>query len=150
MTMINQFQIDEVQPGLISASTTATSSSVDMAGFDGVMFVGITFTQASNGGITIKAQGSNDNTSFSDMTDSAQVTPPENKANTFAILDLLKPKVRYIRTQLLRGVATGDSAWGGTFALRYRLGQGGSGLNPLQPASLRLVAKEFFYGLKMP
>ncbi|MDX9861657.1 MAG: hypothetical protein RBS99_12150, partial [Rhodospirillales bacterium] len=55
-----EIKLTLVQAGLADGQTDPDSSSVDMAGFDGVMFIGIVGTITGAGTVTLTAEQSSD------------------------------------------------------------------------------------------
>lgn len=86
----------------ISAGTTINGTVIDMAGYDGVrIFVAIATANAGN---FLKAQGGE----VSDGSDAADLAGSKvivDSNGDIAILDILKPRERYIRGVIIRGGA---------------------------------------------
>ena len=118
MNLSKHVKISLVQNYLVDGATDPDSDSVDMSGFDGVMFVSIIGAQAVAATAEIKAQQSGDNITFNDLTGAVVVSPVDSD-NKFLVLDVYRPLKRYVRAALTRG-GTGNSEWGGTIAIQYR------------------------------
>lgn len=115
-----QLVIDVVQAALADGQTDPDSASVDMAGYDGVMFVGIPNTITGSGTAKIAAAQSSDNgvgDGFSAIAGAEAEAVGSADSNKLVIVDVLYPTKRYVRTTLTRAVA--NSVWGGTLAIRY-------------------------------
>ena len=95
-----------------SAGTAVNSSSVDMQGFDGVVFIGTMVT--ANASNFANLATSTDDSSFSDLL-GTKVTPGDN-GDQFMI-DLFNPLERYIRLEVDRGGA--NTVVGEIFAIQY-------------------------------
>jgi hypothetical protein len=108
--------VDLVQVPIAAGQTDPDSSSVDMAGFESVMFIGTIGLQTATGVASIQAAGSANDSSFDDIS-GAVATGPANSDNKLLILDIVKPLDRYIRTTLTQTVD--DTTWSGTIAIRY-------------------------------
>jgi hypothetical protein len=119
------FSLD-VPPQSIAASSAANGAGVDMAGWDGVMFV--LALGAIDGTQDMKAQ-SDDNSGFSSATDITGAAITQVAAtgdNKLYILDVYRPGERYVRSVVTNGAgATAD--FQAVIAIRYR----GSGRFPL-------------------
>lgn len=109
-------EIDLVQDGLSAGQTDPDSSSVDMAGFESVMFIGIIGDQTATGTAVLAAEGSTDDSTFVAITNGS-VTGPANSDDSLLIIDVVRPKDRFIRVAMT--LATDDTTWGGTIAIRY-------------------------------
>ena len=117
MNLGKSIVLDLVQAGLADGTTDPDSSSVDMQGFEGVMFVGIIGAQDAAATAAIQAAGSTDDSTFADIT-GALATSPVNSDDKILVLDVYRPQDRYIRTTLTRAGTT-NTTWGGTLAIRY-------------------------------
>lgn len=106
------FALTKVLAAATSAGTALNSSSVDMAGFEGVMFFGrIATANAANFG---NAATSSDDSTFNDLAGTKVVTGDD--ADSFLIV-VHKPLERYLRCEIDRGGA--DTATGDVYALQY-------------------------------
>lgn len=102
-----------------AAGTTTLTGTVDMAGYDGVVFV--CSLAVADAGNFIKASHGNasDGSDKVDL-EGSKVTPPAN--NKFAVLDIYRPArgatvgPRYVTVSVVRGTS---SAVGGVVAIRY-------------------------------
>lgn len=110
--LIKDIKITKVAAGGVSAGTAVNSTSVDMAGFEGVIFVGTMATV--NAANFINAAQCEDDSTFLDLLGS-KVVPTVN-ANTY-VLDVYKPTDRYVRLEMDRGGA--NTAYGDIFAIQY-------------------------------
>ncbi len=95
-----------------SAGTAINSSSVDMQGFEGVVFVGEMVT--ANASNFANAATSSDDASFNDL-EGSKVTPGSD-GDCWQIC-IHKPLERYIRCEVDRGGA--DTAVGTIYAFQY-------------------------------
>ena len=145
MSLSSLYQVDLIQVGLSANVTQAFSSSVDMAGFDGVMFLGSIAFQDGTAGCDMTAQGSNDDTTFQNLTPQGRVVGPIGSSEHFMFMDLMLPQVRYVRIHLLRATGSGNTLWGGTLAFRYKSAKEGVNITTLAGTST-LGAKALFTG----
>lgn len=115
MNGMKNIKITLVEAGATSAGTELTSDSVDMEGFDGVMFVGkIATVNAGNYGKA--AQSSDDGVAdaFSDIEGSKVV--PGDDGDSF-LIDVYKPQKRYVRCAVIRAGA--NTVTGDVYAIQY-------------------------------
>lgn len=115
-----QIAIDVVQAGLAAGQTDPDSASVDMTGYDGVMFIGLLGAVTTTGTATIAAAQSSDDgvgDGFSVISGASAASNADADADKLLIVDVLYPTKRYVRTTLTRAVA--NTVWGGTLAIRY-------------------------------
>lgn len=96
----------------ISAVTAINSSSVDMDGFDGVVFFGQIVTAHVNN--FANAATSSDDSTFNDLAGTKVLSTTSD--DTFCI-DVYRPLERYLRCEIDRGGAT--TATGPIYALQY-------------------------------
>jgi hypothetical protein len=135
--LTEEIKLTLVQAALADGQTDPDSTAVDMAGFDGVMFVGIVGTITGAGTVTLKAQQSDDNgvaDAFSDLSGvSAQATGADADSDKLLVLDIDQPSKRYVRTNLTR--ATANAIYGGTLAIQYK-----ARVKPTATAAVQLAA----------
>lgn len=95
----------------VSAGTTdIESTSIDMAGFDEATFVADLGAIVSGAATVAKLQGSDNNSSFSDLADTG-LTIADTDDNELVVLNIVRPVHRYLRMVIDRGTqnATVDS-----------------------------------------
>lgn len=112
-------KLQRVLNATAAGTTNVNTSSVDLQNKDGVRFVvafgALTATQVTS----VKLQGSNDNSNWSDLLDpdTASVITTGNLAdgdsNKIVSLEVYKCKRRYVRAVIVRGTANAviDGAW---------------------------------------
>ena len=112
MNLSKNVKVTKVKALSSTAGTAVNSDSVDMAGFDGVMFLGrIATANAANFG---NAAQSADDSTFADLEGSAIITGDD--ADSF-LIDIYKPTDRYVRCEINRAGA--DSIIGDIYAIQY-------------------------------
>ena len=111
MNASKNMKLTKVLAGAAAGTTALNSASVDMQGFEGVMFFG-TIATADATNYANAAQSSDDST-FADLENTKVV--PGDDADSF-LIDIVKPTDRYIRCEIARGVST---ATGDVYALQY-------------------------------
>lgn len=105
-----------------STSDTLSGSIVDLAGWDGVLFVAILGDVTATAVATLQAQQNTANSSAGMATlagtaaqDAAAASDQDNK---LLLLDVHRPAERYVRPQLVR--ATANVVVDGILAIRYK------------------------------
>lgn len=77
-----------------------------MKDFDAVTFIVSIGTIAATGTVTVKAQQSEDNSSYSDLEDTA-IAYTDSDDNKVALLEVTKPRERYVRCVVTTATANG-------------------------------------------
>ncbi len=113
---------DEIKMTLIQAPIAADqsdndSSSVDMQGFDGVLFIGVAGTISGSGTATLTVEQSADDSTFNVLTGPEAVATAAAHSDKALMIDVKKPTDRYLRTNMTSAV--GNVEYGGTIALQY-------------------------------
>ena len=100
MNFSNDFKILNVNSPTTAGTSTITSTAVDTAGYDGLIFV--TSVGTPNAGNTLKAAQSADNVTFNDLAGS-KVT-----SGTIGglYLEIYRPAKRYVEAVVTRGAST--------------------------------------------
>ncbi len=112
MNLSKETKLTKVKALSSSAGTAIDSDSVDMAGFDGVMFFGrVATVNATN---TAHAAQSTDDSAFADLLGTS--VSPGDDADSFMI-DVYKPLERYVRCEVVRSGA--DTIVGDIYAIQY-------------------------------
>jgi len=112
MNLSKDVKITKVKALSASAGTAINSDSVDMAGFDGVVFIGRIATADADNFANV-AQSADD-TTFVDL--AGTKVAPGDDADSFCI-DVYKPTDRYLRCEVDRGGA--DTIVGDIYAIQY-------------------------------
>ena len=112
MNLSKRVKFSLVKAAQSSAGTAVDSDSVDMQGYEGVIFLGtMTTANASN---FANAATSSDDSSFNDLLDT-KITPGTNGDSW--LLDIYRPLERYLRCEVDRGGT--NTATGEIFAMQY-------------------------------
>lgn len=98
-----------------AGTTDINATSVDMANFESVTFIVPIGTIVTGAVTSIKAQGSSDNSSFSDLVGTSQTIADTDDDKTFYIT-INKPTYRYVRAVVDRG--TQNATVGGIVAVQ--------------------------------
>ena len=103
----NGCKITKVQDHTGAATTAVNSTSVDMAGYEGVIFITSFGTAAADN--TAEVSQSADNSSFSDLA-ASQVASGTSDEDVW--IDVYRPSDRYVRLEVARGTSsTLESIW---------------------------------------
>lgn len=118
MNLIKNAKFHRVITAQAAATTDVNSDSVDMQGFESVVF-GVSFGTITSGAVTsVKAQGSDDDSSWSDLS-GATVTVADTYDNQTVLLEVVKPLYRYVRCVVDRG--TQNAVIDDGFAIQHGL-----------------------------
>ena len=120
-------KVTMVQAPLVSGGTDPASSYVDMSGFDSVMFLGNLGTAGSTDVATLAAWGATSTASTGTAITGATVTSTAGFDDDVIVLEISRPRERYIKTHLTNSAAI---EWGGTNAI-----QGNPRVMPITPGS---------------
>ncbi len=116
MNLSIRAKLQRVSNAAAAGTSDINSSSVDMLGYDGVMFI-VAFGTITAGAVTsIHAEQSLDDSSFADLVGTG-VAVADDDDNQLAYLDIKKPRERYVRCVVDRG--TQNAVVDGIFALLY-------------------------------
>jgi hypothetical protein len=115
-----------------TAGTSTLTGTVDMSGFDGVLFIGaITTADVTNG---LKA-GGGAASNGSDASDYAGSKILSDGTATLEVLDVFRPKDRYVTVSQIRAVSTVAQ---GVWAIRYC-----SDYGPINSAVVNTLVSKF-------
>lgn len=115
MQLSTIIEITKVADHTAAGTTAVDSTGVDMAGWDGVLFITSFGTAAS--GNTVKAAQSADDSTYDDLTGTS-VTSGTSDEDVW--IDVYRPRDRYVRLSAARGTSsTLESIW----AIRYMGGR---------------------------
>lgn len=119
MNLSNAAKATRVSNAVAAGQTAVNSTGVDMKGFEAVQFV-VAFGAITAGAVTsVKLQGSHDGSTWtsSDLTGTGQ-TVADDADNKLFILDMAKPRYRYVRCVVSR--ATQNSVVDSIVAYQYQ------------------------------
>lgn len=118
--LIKNVRVDRIMNAVAAGTSDQTSSAVNLAGFDGVMFVALFGTLTSTQVTSIKAQQSSDDGStdaYSDIEGSASTALADGDGNKMLILDIYRPGKQYLKLVVDRGTA--NAVIDGVIAIPY-------------------------------
>lgn len=108
-------KITKLKDHSTAATSAVDSASVDMAGWDGVLFLTSFGTAAADN--TLKAAQSDDDGSADDFTDLTGTSVASGTSDEDVWIDIQRPTKRYVRVTAARGTSsTLESIW----AIQYR------------------------------
>lgn len=110
----NKIKMTHVKTHSTAATSDVDSDSVDMAGYNGVMFLSYFGTAAANN--ILKVQQSSDNGSADDWSDVAGTAVSSGTSDENVWVDVYRPTKRYVRVKALRGTS---STLESIYAFRY-------------------------------
>lgn len=112
-------KITKVKDASAAGQTAIDSTPVDMAGYDGVLFLTHVGAITAGGVQTMKAQQDTavGMGSAADL-EGSSLTIADDDDNQSFFLDIKRPKERFVRVRISR--ATQDSAFGAIWAIQYR------------------------------
>ena len=120
MQLSKDVKVIRVMNAVAAGTTDQNGSAVDMQNFEGVVFIAslgaLTATQVTQ----MKAQQSSDNGSpdtFADLTGTLTAAMADDDDNQCIVLDIYRPRERYVRPVLLRGTA--NAVIDGITAIQY-------------------------------
>jgi hypothetical protein len=114
-------KITRVMNAVAAGITSQNSSSVDMLGFDGVMFIALFGALTATQVTSIKAQQSSDDGStdaYDDLIGTLVGPLADADGNKILVLDIQRPQKRYVRCVVNR--ATANAVIDGVLAVQYR------------------------------
>jgi hypothetical protein len=103
MNLYDTIKISEHIPTTATGTTTINGNTVDMADFDGVLFL-IKYTTAATNNTLKAQQGQASN--MSDAADLLGSSVVVGASDEIVWIDLFKPQERYVRALALRGTTT--------------------------------------------
>lgn len=117
MILSKNIKLDVVEAAGAAGSTDLTSDSVDMAGFDGVLFIAHLGTLTAGQVTALRSQHSADDSTFGDIADGATGNAADGDGNKLLFVDVYRPQKRYVRVILDR--ATANAVLNGIIAIQY-------------------------------
>lgn len=108
--LAEQVKITKIADHSTAATSDVTSSAVDMAGYDGCLFISSFGTAAANN--TIKLQQSSDDGATDTYADLTGTSVASGTSDEDVWIDIQRPKERYLKLVGLRGTSTTmESIW---------------------------------------
>ena len=118
MNLAQNVKITRALNAVAAGQTVQNGAVIDMANFEGVVFIAALGTLASGAVTGIKAQQGNQ-ANLSDAADLAgtAVSIADTEDNELLVLDIYRPAERYVRAVVTRGTA--DAVIDGVIAIQY-------------------------------
>lgn len=107
-----------VMNAVAAGTSSQNSSSVDMTGYDAVRFVALLGTLTATQVTSLKLQHSDDNSSFSDVTNGGTAAMADGDSNKMLVAEYVRPSKRYVRAVVVRGTA--NAVIDGVIAEQYQ------------------------------
>lgn len=122
MSLSTDVRITVVSPAATAAQTEIVSSVLDMAGYDGVMFIALTGDVTDTSVLTLTAKGNTANSTSSPTPVTQKATTAFTASATSAdskalVVDVVRPTLRYVFASLTR--TTANAVVGGIIAIQY-------------------------------
>lgn len=121
MILSSNVKVTQVSPAAAVGTSTINGTTLDMSGFDGVMFVLLAGAITDGAPGVQAASGSAANGSDKQTLLGALASLTNAQSNQIAILDLYRPLDRYVTPEIVRGGSTG-AVIGGLVAIQYCAG----------------------------
>lgn len=117
--LLGDVKITKLNDATVAGVTAINSAVVDMAGYDGVVFLTSTGTVLATGTATVKVQQDTavGMGAAADLAGTSQAVVDTDDNKSIAV-DVQRPLERYLRLVITR--ATANSDWGPIWALQYR------------------------------
>ena len=118
MNLAQNVKITRALNAVAAGQTAQNGAVIDMANFEGIVFIAALRTLASGAVTGIKAQQGNQ-ANLSDAADLAgtAVSIADTEDNELLVLDIYRPAERYVRAVVTRGTA--DAVIDGVIAIQY-------------------------------
>lgn len=94
-----------VKTAVAAGTTDIETDSVDMSGFDSVLFIAVFGTLTATQVTSMHAEQSADDSTFNDLEDSGSAALADDDDDKIIQLDIHKPGDRYVRAVIDRGTA---------------------------------------------
>lgn len=119
MNIGKNIKVTRVLNAVAAGTTDQNSAAVDMSGFDGVVFIGAVGTLTATAVTGLKAQQDTDSGmgTAADL-EGSLASIPDSGSNGVAIVDIYRPKERYVRAVFDRGTA--NAVLDGIIAIQYK------------------------------
>ena len=109
MNLSTSGKVSRVSNAVAAGQATTNCSSVDMKGFESVAFYLLVGAIDATGTVVMHAEQSEDDSSFADLEGTA-VAYTASDDNKVAILEITKPRERYVRPVVITATANGTIA----------------------------------------
>lgn len=123
MNLSKDVTVTRVLNAVAAGTTVQNGAAVDMAGFDGVLFIALLGALSATQTTSLKAQHGDlaNGSDGVDLAGSGTGNMPDAASNKALICDVFNPQKRYVRPVVVRGVA--NAVIDGVIAIQYRAGK---------------------------
>lgn len=105
MNFSKDSKVTRLSNAVAAGATDVNGSSVDMQNYENVTFIAMLGALTLNQVTQMKAQQSDDNSTFNDLLGTQTPAMADNDDNQCIILEIAKPRERYVRPVLERATA---------------------------------------------
>ena len=120
--LLDKIEVHEINAPIAAGTNDSDSDILDMAGFDGVMFVVPVTDSVATGTLTLTMEHSATNSAGAMVatvaTTSVTCAVNDDLNDTFVVLDVVRPLLQYVRLNFV--TATANIATGNVIAIKYR------------------------------
>lgn len=118
-SILKDCAIDLVKTNVAAGSSDITDAAeVDMAGYDGVIFIALLGTLTAGQVTKLRANGGNVSGTHAELAGATTAAAADGDSNTALVVDVYRPIHRYMRPSVLR--ATQNAVVNGILAIRYK------------------------------
>lgn len=117
MNLLSNIKITRVANAAAAGTSAVNGSTIDMQGFDGVIFVAAVGTLTASQVTSLKAQEGDTASPTADLAGSLVGPLADADSNKLLVLDIYRPLKRYMRAVLNR--ATANAVVDGIWAIQY-------------------------------
>lgn len=119
MNLLANSAIDLLHTGAVAGTSDITDAdSVDMAGYDGAVFIAQLGALSANQVTSLQIQGADADTGHADLVGAITANAADGDSDNLLIVDVVKPVKRYLKPMLNR--ATGNAVLDGIICIRYK------------------------------
>ena len=129
-------KVTRVMDSVVAGTSDQTSTSLDMQGFDSVIFIASFGVITTNAVTSTKLATSSDNSSFNDLLGTS-ITVADSDDTSMTVHDLNEPQERYIRLVVDRG--TQNAVIDGVVAIQYNAKS-----EPVTHDATTVISAEFY------
>jgi hypothetical protein len=118
LNLNDHVRITRVMNAVAAGTSDQNGSSVDMLGYEGVIFIALLGTLTATQVTSMFAQQSADDSTFASLAGTNVGPAADGDGNKCLVLDVCKPNKRYVRPVIDRGTA--NAVIDGVIAIQYR------------------------------
>lgn len=107
----------KIEAATAAGTSDITSDTVDMQGFEGVVFIAHIGTLTGSQVTSMKVQSSSDDSTYNDLLGTDSGNMDDTDGDQLIVIDIHKPLERYLQAEVLRGTA--NAVINGVIAIKY-------------------------------